>query len=553
MLALAAITFASIMTAAPVDAQTVEPTPTSLDGCTRGEFLSFYDQESPGAPPFSGDPADDYFHLSQSYPDHYPTSDYPWLDQAIGDLTTDEDAAAYMDRVKRYALEGNTDPAVDWAVQDNPIRTWYHVPWLDASLAGREYQHGLTSELSSLPGVLAPTQLAPVQTWAVGAYNDRGGWSVGQMWCDPDDPRPAALNPNGDEPNSFPNGTAVFKLLFTSADTLQVPYLQGTKEWTANIFETTPPRAELNPNSANPTPVPGEPVPKRVDRTVRLIQLDLAVRDDRLPLGWAFMTYIYFAGADVGEGIDPVVWHDRLVPVGLQWGNDPGVTKAMIDSGAELTGTWVSPTVRRWRSEIAEWERGGGELANYPVQNGFRIPDLKLGWGGRLAGPLDNPNSSCMSCHGAAGSPIVPESAPWLSSRISSSDNLVSPERLRLPWFANTPAGVPFSPDQINSFDYSLQSAMAYTRWKDDRCSVSSLFFSRGVPPTPVPGSDDARADPGCSTDIVASSGIAGNSVWWLIPGVAVLGLGVAQTNRRARRRGAENATDAHANEGETS
>jgi hypothetical protein len=35
-----------------------------------------------------------------------------------------------------------------------------------------------------------------------------------------------------------------------------------------------------------------------------------------------------------------------------------------------------------------------------------------LGWLGRLNGPVDNPQSACLSCHGTAQSPVVSPMVP---------------------------------------------------------------------------------------------------------------------------------------------
>jgi hypothetical protein len=65
-----------------------------------------------------------------------------------------------------------------------------------------------------------------------------------------------------------------------------------------------------------------------------------------------------------------------------------------------------------------------------------------VGYQGRLNGPVDNPISSCMSCHGTGEIPsgvMVPPSGQ-------------NPAR----WFQNIKSGQPFDPGR-QSTDYSLQ------------------------------------------------------------------------------------------------
>lgn len=68
-----------------------------------------------------------------------------------------------------------------------------------------------------------------------------------------------------------------------------------------------------------------------------------------------------------------------MVPVGLMWGNDPGVTPAMVSGGTKLNESFINPDV-------------------VPLMTHF-------GWAGRLNVPVDNRLSSCLSCHSTAQSP----------------------------------------------------------------------------------------------------------------------------------------------------
>jgi hypothetical protein len=277
------------------------------------------------------------FRLSQSYPTTMPAlGDAPWLKFAFRSQAVD-----YLKAVLSYTLEGNT--AVDFQGQNNPVRRWYHAPWLHANLrSGREFIHGLTRERDSRPGDLAPTQTHSVANWAVSMYNPRGGYVLGQVWQNRDAPDPMRAR--------FPEGTVAFKLIFTTASVDQVPFLKGSLEWQADINRA---------KDAGPRP------------TLRLLQIDVAVRDSRADAttGWVFGTFIYD-----GNAAGATAWN-RMVPIGDMWGNDP----EQLTNNGPLTETVINPAARSL------------------VQH--------LGYQGRLNGPIDNRASSCLSCHSTAQIP----------------------------------------------------------------------------------------------------------------------------------------------------
>jgi hypothetical protein len=332
------------------------------------------------------------FQLSQEYPINLPAPEaYPWLKF---DFRTEW--RQYMKAVLDYCIEGNEE--VDWVVQKNTKRHWYHAPWLHWGRNGREFIHGLTYERVAQPGELAQSQVSTFQNWAVGVYNAPGGYTIGRVWRDPNAP-----DSNG---VLFPEGTVSIKLLFTSATIDEVPYLKGSKEWDANTYDTVV--------------IPTNPQGRRRIQKLRLLQIDIAVRDKRADTttGWVFGTFT-FNGQTPGKSL----W-DHIVPVGLMWGNDPGITVQMTRTGTTLKETIINPSPE--------------------------LPFQHLGWAGRLNGPVDNPVSSCISCHSTAqwraASPLVPprttipDSPQWLT------------------WFRNVKAGEPFTPG-AKSLDFSLQLA----------------------------------------------------------------------------------------------
>jgi hypothetical protein len=190
------------------------------------------------------------------------------------------------------------------------------------------------------------------------------------------------------------------KLLFTTATVDQVPYLKNDFEWQANV----------STSSGGPRSI----------QTVRLLQVDVAVRDSRAntTTGWVFGTFVYDGNA---TGATP--W-DRLEPVGLMWGNDPSVTDATKTATTHLTQTFINPAVG-------------------PAQH--------LGRAGRLNGPVDNPKSSCLSCH---------STAEWQakSNTLPDADDVMR-------WFRNIKATEAFDTGQ-QSLGYSLQIALGIERFQ---------------------------------------------------------------------------------------
>jgi hypothetical protein len=350
------------------------------------------------------------FRLSQDYPQTPPAAeDYPWL---TIDFRTQP--AEYARAVLKYAVEGND--AVDWLGQDNAVRPWYHAPWLHWGANGREFVHGLTHERVSLPGELAPGQTGRFQNWAVGMYNPPAGYTIGRVWRDAEKPDAGAA--------MFPEGSVGVKLLFTAATVDQVPFLANTREWKAFIYRDIA--------------SPADAAMPRAITTLRLLQVDIAVRDRRADstTGWVLGTFMYNARAR-GE----TVW-DRMQPVGLMWGGDPGVTAADVSAG----------TATLKESAIVQPPRG------------------HLGWAGRLNGPVDNPMSSCISCHATAQwpalSPMVPPSS-------------VAPGSVEwMRWFLNTKSGQPFD-FGATSLDYSLQLALGLANFADSQGRAQAHTVTR--------------------------------------------------------------------------
>jgi hypothetical protein len=335
------------------------------------------------------------FRLSQDYPGKLPAAEkLPW--KAFDFATQPEQ---YMAAVYAYALEGNIE--TEFRGRDNPVRKWYHAPWMHYGNNGREFIRGVTRERNSRPKDLAPTQNCYWQNWAVGLYNPPGGYVTGQVWKNPEKPDASKAD--------FPDGTVSVKLLFTVAPVSQVPYLVNGFKWQANIDPVGGGKCTEKDPSGTRTP-----------QEITLLQIDLAVRETRADgyTGWVMGTLVYD-----GNAPGATAW-ERMVPVGLQWGNDPLLTPERHAAGERVKESWINPKLK--------------------------IPQ-HLGWLGRLNGPVDNPMSACLSCHGTAQDPAHPDVPPAGST---------DAERMR--WFRNVKWNEPFAADDPRNpktLGYSLQLA----------------------------------------------------------------------------------------------
>lgn len=344
----------------------------------------------------------------------------PWL---AYDFHVPAQRIGYLNALKDYVMHGMD--VVGFNAQKNTLRRWYHVPMMTTSPSSRrEPYRGTTKERSLLAAahnwIVSGNEL---QSFAIGYYNSLGGYTIGQVFKDPD---PALSDPAKAQ---FINGALVFKVIFAEYDPAKIVSalnpLDGAPEWEVQDVEAP---ATL--------------------KKVRLLQLDVAVKDPRAtPAGWVFATYVY----DKSLTAITVPWR-RLTPVGLQWGNDPDVTGAGVGT---LDQTWTN-------------------TAALPA-----VFQNKLGRDGRLNGPVDNPLSSCLSCHSTAQARVGPTVGvePLTAFR---GVRLVPPGACSnaedMTWFRNISSGTPFgvmtsngggcalaapqpATPPLHSLDYSLQLA----------------------------------------------------------------------------------------------
>lgn len=358
----------------------------------------------------------DYPTFLSRVPDRDIPAVYPWTQVNFETHPRD-----YMDAVLSKV-------APHFSIKDDRLagtgtEEWWISHWMDYGDFGRERRMGLTKERGPDTGDLAPGSSDDFQVWAVGFYNKPGAFTFGEVFSDPCNPfLPVRVR--------FPRYTVSIKFLFTDANPEEVTYLKGAPEFKAFI---------------DPTPSRGRPE-NRVETTVRLIQLDIAVKDARASqTGWVFGTFGW-VGPAKGDAL-----FDNLEHVSLQWGDDAGV----YDS--EINESWIN---ERLRGTMFGWDER-------PT----------LGFNGRANGPADNIRSSCISCHSAARVPRATHGI--LGNRFHMERDINSENRVRDHvdrWFTNRNGSEVFAPEQPAAavLDYSLQLDAAIFRMCD-ACSDGVL------------------------------------------------------------------------------
>lgn len=372
------------------------------------------------------------FSISNQYPVSMP-SESPLPWAGINYRSEPE---KYLNAVLQYVVEGNLE--VDWNVAQNKARKWYHAPWMHGF---REPVRGLTSERGSRWRELGGNQTRRADNWAVGFYNPAGGYTIGQVWKNK--AQPASLLAK------FPVGTVTAKLLFTDATDEEAPFIShgSNLAWHAD------------------TKNDGKP------RRLRLLQLDVAVKEPGTEefSGWVFGTFVFDGSQNKTN------YWENLVPVGLEWGTSPSFTYADFRQGKLPPEGWVNPIMK--------------SLFN-------RAPESTMGYLGRMNGPVDNPLSSCLSCHSRAldavdgmGPPFTPPDAALCIERVRVAENetyrrvsnCTVDDKTISRWYRNLKSEEPFDPNTI-SLDYSLQLALGIANWRAWAQAATAPTASKALP-----------------------------------------------------------------------
>lgn len=317
---------------------------------------------------------------------------------ARGGLTK-KTAPAYVAAVKSF-IQKDMEELVNDPLHWSPEQAgWYDMPWggQGSIMANGEIdpESGRESLLGSYTGQILQPNVYPTdpptkefQNHAVVYYNEVAASMLGKVWHNVFKPDVSAAQ--------FPEGSIVVKVEGVTLTPSEWSPVEGSS--ISYIYRPT--TATLKTNG-------------HIAEIVEMRFLQMAVRiKDRVAspdTGWVFIAFAYDKDA---KG---TVW-DKATPVGAMWGNDPEYARTPNGVGPdnELQETWVN---------------------NDPSLPTFFTTGL--GWGGRLAGPLDVgvrhnvvtvsgvrpesfPASSCVSCHGSAQYPFVANLYP--------SPNMVFPE-----------------------------------------------------------------------------------------------------------------------------
>lgn len=387
------------------------------------------------------------FRLKTDYPQNVPPSSQ--LPAAL-EIDFTKDWARYLGAVRDYCFAGNLP---EWNPWQNEERDWYHIPWLHPNSesgyppnGGTEGFRGLIKEAEVSPYQLAPTQTSSYQVYAVTLINDFAGYTMGRMWADPDNPDAGATDKRYG--GGFLVGSVFCKLLFTDAPKGDdvVTFLENPLQWTGYITETW--------NSSSRAPLP-----------LHLLQMDIMVRDQRADpwMGWVFGTFAY--NGQLGNKNK----FDNLLPLGMQWGNDPHITTNTINP---LPPTKTEPNL---------------ELKETVINSSPDLPPQHLGWNGRLNGPADLNTSACMSCHSTAQYPALTVLVPPNAAPSGPVPPRGGGDKVWMKWFQNVPAATSTDP-RAYSTDFSLQVAISLQNFWDAKIRNTGGLWDEqyAVPVRPV-------------------------------------------------------------------
>lgn len=389
----------------------------------------------------------------ETVPSTIPTGTRPW---ANFDPRIPAERLKYALALRNYAFasapvraltpslaeSAYTDSAGGTVPANQKNQKWYPAPRMiygGANEPGvRESAYGMTLERTVPPPELA-NNTKPFKNYAVAYYDIAGSKSYRAVWN--------TSTPGTDVPDltktKLAHRSFVYKLLYSAALPGDFPDDPLAGSLTVNIR----PNAETAP------------------RAVRLLQIDIAVRDNRAGVtGWYFATYVYDKNAPGS------VWK-KMVPLGLMWGNDP--------LGTPLTQTWINPAAPTYAKN-------------------------HLGVDGRLNGPVDNPRSACMSCHATAQAPRVAFMYPR---------NGCDAVPFRAEWFRNLSGATPFgrfteqsgnpptcvttpAPATLVAADYSLQLSDTIARALPTAAATTNPCTWDSAPPAPPPPPGPGLATP---------------------------------------------------------
>ena len=368
-------------------------------------------------------PADVYngpfFKLNHAWPTTPlpPITNAPWQAAINNGPLTVANAPAYAAALKAAVAVNGRNLIMHYDTWDAAKAGWYNEPWLGSlreAIRGT-YQGSCCFGSDNFEGLGVQ-----FSTRVVTYYDARAAAALNRFWG------ASAMQPTLKAADAqFAEGSLIVKAAsFASTDRTKPrdwwASMKGAQEWDVYIDPTT--------NDGAPELWPSY-----------VAQFDIIVKDTQSSprTGWVFMTLVYDASAP-GD-----IW-DKMVPLGVQWGNDPESTSASIP----LKENWVN-------MKAPPYSRA------------------TLGWNGRLSGPNDGAanlisvngtqsdgpvgNSSCMSCHS--------------TSQWNASLHTFQPGSFLFPSFANTTGtGPPFQTcGALGAICSPAPGSAAWMKWFQDR------------------------------------------------------------------------------------
>lgn len=303
---------------------------------------------------------------------------------------TPESAAYYANRLKAH-LEPTLRVLIESPQNWDPVKAgWYDMVWSGDGTPGAQGvdpTSGREALMNTYSGQIIPPQTfaAPyqpttyVQNHAVIYYNSTAATMLGEVWDNVYRPNIPLVD--------YPDGSIIAKVEAVTNTPDNWVVLDRSAQW--HVYRPT---TEDQANGVTPL------VPKVIP--VRPFQMAIKVKDPIAApdTGWVWIAYVYDATAD---GATP--W-DRFVPVGVQWGNDPDLTgdASGLPPGQALSETWINPDAPPFTHDSLGW---GGRLAG-PMDVATRHNVVTVS-GQRFQGDDALPASSCQSCHAASEHPFT--------------------------------------------------------------------------------------------------------------------------------------------------
>ncbi|MET0287299.1 MAG: hypothetical protein ABW352_22630 [Polyangiales bacterium] len=336
--------------------------------------------------------------LPDAYPLPRPAADRPWQPAkgaATGPLKVNapKNIMKLLDALKAYVAPTFDPYLIDPTNADKrpDKQGWRMMPWvgeLDCKLgaSGRDASAG-TSTGQLIPRGTLPGQRASadgdLQNHSITWYDPWAAYALSSVFGVG---KPGAGNPANEQ---MVDGSVLVKIavLTPYADGSEWPTAEGAPVWPVY-------RPPVGPDAeACPAPATSFQL-----LSTRVLQFDIIVKSAYYApeTEWVFATWLYDPDA---KGDKPL---DKFTALGAMWGNDPGIgQKDLCTPSTPLKQSWINPKAPLY---------------------GYQ----QLGWGCRLAGPIDVARrpvtfddgstcatarvSSCMSCHGS--SELVHDGAP---------------------------------------------------------------------------------------------------------------------------------------------